>query len=161
MIFWICHNYNLFGSSKCNPEPLDKLYFTLEKWDLLWKTPGKIMEKRSWKAVWTMSYRIYPSRLISTNLLHQLRNVHRSSPLKKEGNFPSRRGSFVANKIRWWDILKYSQVAPIGGLGGKLSNSEVNMWLTIFLEGKLWLTMFIFHISPYLYLLMYLQVAPK
>ena len=70
-------------------------------------------------------------------------------------------GKFELHAIRWWDILKYSQVAPIGGLGGKLSNSEVNMWLTIFLEGKLWLTMFIFHISPYLYLLMYPQVAPK
>ena len=36
-------------------------------------------------------------------------------------------------------------------LGGKLCNGEVNMWLTIILEGKLWLTKIIFRISSYLY----------
>jgi len=52
MIFLIYHNYNLLGSSKCNPEPPQKdtrSYW--KKYILLWKNEiysGKHLEK-SWK----------------------------------------------------------------------------------------------------------------
>ena len=49
MMFLIYNKYlltqNNVEARNLGKKSLKKLYFTLEKWDLLWKTPGKIMEK--------------------------------------------------------------------------------------------------------------------